>query len=114
MADKKNNEPGMDDSQAQHDRHGWDTDVATLTGKQGTMALGAGAGPEVGLGYDNDPMGEEYSAVTYGASEPGPPSGSMGKGGSGASPSELSERTTTAGNTVASAPQNYSKGGKQE
>ena len=65
IMDSKKLEPGMDDAQAQADRRGWAIPVTMPTGQNEIAAVGANAGPEVGNQYDVDPMGEEYSAVTY-------------------------------------------------
>lgn len=62
--------PGMDDSQAQSDRVGWTRTQASVLGPGEPRDYQAMAGPEVGNQYDRDPMGEEYEAVTYTASEP--------------------------------------------
>jgi hypothetical protein len=106
MADMKVNEPGMDDAQAQEDRHGWKTSVDMVTGKGRLAYFCDGAGPEVGNQYDPDPMGEEYNAVTYGG-EPGP------HGKAVSTPSALQEERSSGGRMVATAPQNYSRvGGK--
>jgi len=93
-------EPGMDDPQAAADRRGFKTTVQMVTGAGDVVAMNDGGGPEVGNQYDADPMGEEYTAITFPSSEP-----DWGGAGSVA-PAATMERTTTAGNSVASAPQN--------
>ena len=94
-------EPGMDDPQAAADRRGFKTTMEMVTGAGMVVAMNDMGGPEVGNQYDVDPMGEDYSAVTYPGSEP-----DWGAGNT-MSPSAQQERTTTAGSKVASAPQNY-------
>ena len=95
-----NIEPGMDDPQAAVDRRGYVIGVDMVTGKGMVAAANDGGGPEVGNAYDSDPMGEEYSPVTY-------PSTSPDWGGTGSvAPGATMPRKTTAGNEVASAPQN--------
>lgn len=103
MAYDKVLEPGMDDDQAQRDRKGWIISVADATGKGENRHFCEGAGPEVGVQFDRDPLGEEYAPITYGDDYPA--AGSMGRAGS--TPSTQEPRRTTAGSTVASAPQNY-------
>lgn len=98
-------EPGMDDPQAAMDRRGFVITDEMVTGKGRVVAMNDGGGPEVGNPYDCDPMGEEYEPLAYPASEPD-------WGGASMAPSATMERKTTAGNEVASAPQNrtsYSK-----
>jgi hypothetical protein len=95
-----NIEPGMDDPQAAADRKGYQTTVDMVTGKGMVHAANDGGGPEVGNQYDADPMGEEYGAVTY-------PKTTPDWGGSGTvAPGATMPRKTSAGNEVASAPQN--------
>jgi len=108
MADMKRNEPGMDDDQAQHDRNNWDTTVEMLT-KGRNAHFCDGGSPEVGLQYDYDGLGEEYSPVTYGP-EPEYPAGTA-KGGP-AAPSTQMEEKSSGGGMRASAPQNYTKAPK--
>ena len=108
MADMKRNEPGMDDDQAQHDRNNWDTTVPNLTKGENVMAFGGPVGQEVGIGYDIDPLGEEYHPVTYGNSDPMPADMGSGK----AAPSQQMEERSSGGGMRASAPQNYTKGEK--
>ncbi len=80
MAEKSKNENiGMDESQAQTDRAGYKTTVEYVTGGMAADAF-AGGGVEVGNQYDEDQLGEEYSNVSYGAGE-GMPKGSVGKAG---------------------------------
>lgn len=93
-------EPGMDDTQAQADRHGWMTTIDHVTGKDRLAYFCDGAGGEVGCQFDADPMGEEYSAVTYGPETGG---GVRSAGG----PSGLQEQRTSDGRMTATAPQNY-------
>jgi hypothetical protein len=97
----RNLEPGMDDPQAQADRKGWQTTVASLTGAgEANLSYEDRAGPEVGNNYDIDPLGEEYSPVTY--------TQSTSQGSASAGPSAQEPRGDKAGKTTASAPQNYS------
>ena len=91
-------EPGMDDQQAALDRKGYTTTVDMVTGKGMVVAMNDMGGPEVGNPYCEDPMGEEYNAVTFVRNEPD-------WGGAPMAPTAVMPRTTTAGNTVASAPQ---------
>jgi len=100
---KRYPEPGMDDAQAAADRKGFRTTTEMVTGAGMVVAMNDMGGPEVGNQYDADPMGEDYSAVTYPTSEPD-------WGGSGSvGPTATMPMKTSAGNTVASAPQNRSK-----
>ena len=69
MAERVQN-PAMDDAQAQMDRVGWTRTQASVLGPGESRDYAAMAGPEVGNQYDADPMGEDYSAVTYRSSEP--------------------------------------------
>lgn len=104
---KRYPEPGMDDAQAAADRRGFRTTMEMVTGAGNVVATNDMGGPEVGNQYDADPMGEDYSAITYPSSEP-----DWG-GGAKSAPSAVMERSTTAGNKVASAPQNRTTfGGK--
>jgi len=82
MSDYRKLEPGMDDEQAQTDRHGWRTSVDFVTGKGMLVEAMSAGGPEVGNQFDTDPLGEEYSAITYPASVAMPP-GKIGGGSSG-------------------------------
>lgn len=96
-------EPGMNDEQAQADRHGWRTTVGMVTGQgelEGALECG---GPEVGNPYDVDPLGEDYKPVTYPTNIAMPP-GKIG----GAAPSGEMPMRSSGGGTVATAPQNYS------
>jgi len=61
---KKTLTPGMDDAQAHRDRGGWEIPIQTLTGPM-PYDWDEGGGTIVGIGYDEDPMGEEYHPVTY-------------------------------------------------
>lgn len=103
----KKNEPGMDDTQAQVDRGGWSTTVAMVTGTQPTVHFCDGAGQEVGNQYDYDPMGEEYSAVTFGKNEPDYPGSSAGP-----APNASMPEKSSGGGTVATRPQTMTTYGK--
>ena|ERR1035437_4735144 len=101
-------EPGMNDQQAAADRKGFQTTMEMVTGKGRVVAANDGGGPEVGNPYDTTLMGEDYMPVTYPSSEPDWGGASMGA-------SATQERITTAGNKVASAPQNRTTfGGSKE
>ncbi len=92
-------EPGMDDPQAAMDRKGFVITDDMVTGKGRVVAMNDGGGPEVGNPYDGTLMGEDYTPISYPSSEPD-------WGGMSSGPSAVMERKTTAGNEVASAPQN--------
>ncbi len=96
---KNNIEPGMDDPQAAVDRKGYKITVDMVTGVGMVAAANDGGGPSVGNQYDSDPMGEEYSDVTFNRTEPD------WAGSGSVAPSATMPRKTTAGNDVASAPQ---------
>jgi hypothetical protein len=56
---------GMDKEQMKKDSAGWKTTVGMVTGGTEGNTMDGG-GPMVGNCYSNeDPMGEEYSDVTY-------------------------------------------------
>lgn len=91
-------EPGMDDAQAAMDRKGYTTTMDMVTGKGNIVAMNDMGGPEVGNPYCNDPMGEDYSPVTFVRNEPD-------WGGAPMAPTAVMPRKTEGGAMIASAPQ---------
>lgn len=61
----KNQNPGMDEAQAQKDRGGFHIESEMTTGGKSISHDELPHGPEVGNPYDGDPLGEEYEAVTF-------------------------------------------------
>ena len=93
-------EPGMDDAQAAQDRKGYVISMEHVTGKGRVACANDGGGPEVGNPHCADIMGEDHMNLSY------PKSEADWGAGSSQGPGATMPRSTTAGNTVASAPQN--------
>lgn len=113
---KYNFDLGVNDEMMEHDRGGWTTSVAMITGGE-AHEWDAFGGLEVGNQYSMDPMGEQRTEATFNSGEYGPqPFGSLNSSGaSGAAGKQEGGAVVSAqgGRTMQGAPQTYTKYSKR-